>query len=119
METVLIVDDDPDLLEVVAEVVQTLGRFCVHKALSGLEALRLYESVQPALVILDEGLADMRGSDLLRRLRSANAGSRVSALFLTGARASVRCQPDDVVLEKPVEMTRLLDAVCALLPQPA
>jgi DNA-binding response OmpR family regulator len=119
MEAVLIVDDNADLLDVLAEVVQTLGRFCVHKAMSGLEALRLYESVGPALVILDEGLSDMCGSDLLRRLRAANEGARRPALFVTGARSSVRCEAGDVVLEKPVEMERLLDAVRALLPSPA
>jgi CheY-like chemotaxis protein len=73
MAAVLIVDDNPDLLDVLAEVLHTLGRLCVHKARSGLEALRLYASLDPALVILDEGLADMRGSELLRTLRLRHA----------------------------------------------
>jgi DNA-binding response OmpR family regulator len=116
MDAVLIVDDNPDLLEVHAEVLLTLGRLCVHKARSGLEALRLYDAVDPALVILDEGLADMSGSELLRRLRKANSRARRPALFVTGARSSVQCLPGDVVLEKPVGMKCLLDAVQALLP---
>ena len=115
MDTVLIVDDNPDLLEVVAEVLQTLGNITVHRAGSALEALRVYESVDPALVILDEGLADMPGSELLRRLRRANARARRPALFITGSLSSVRCMPGDVVLEKPVEMSRLLDAVRSLV----
>ena len=57
---VLIVDDNQDLLDVHAEVLQTLGRLRVFKASSALEALRLYQSVDPALVILDEGLSDTR-----------------------------------------------------------
>ena len=117
MDAVLIVDDNPDLLEVLAEVVQTLGRFCVHTARSGLEALSLYDSVDPALVILDEGLGDIGGSELLRRLRQLNAHALKPALFLTGERTSVKCLPGDVVLEKPVGMDRLLDAVRALVPE--
>lgn len=117
MDAVLIVDDNPDLLEVLAEVLLTLGRLCVHKARSGLEAVRMYESVDPALMILDEGLADMRGSDLLRTLRQTNSRARRPALFVTGSQSSVRCLPGDVVLEKPVEMQRLLDAVQALVPE--
>ena len=117
MDAVLIVDDDPDLLEVLAEVLLTLGRFDVHKTRSGLEALHLYESVDPALVILDEGLADMCGSELLRTLRRTNSRARRPALFVTGSQSSVQCLPGDVVLEKPLEMRRLLDAVRALVPE--
>lgn len=95
----------------------TLGRLRIFKASSGLEALRLYESVDPALVILDEGLADMGGSELLRRLRQINCHARRPALFITGALSSVECLPGDVVLEKPVDMQRLLDAVEALVPE--
>jgi len=116
MDVILIVDDNPDLLDVHAEVLLTLGRLCVHKARSGLEALRVYDALDPALVILDEGLADMRGSELLRRLRKGNSRARRPALFVTGARSSVQCLPGDVVLEKPVDMQRLLDAVEALVP---
>ena len=115
-DAVLIVDDNADLLEVLAEVVLTLGRVCVHKAGSGLEALRIYGVVEPALLILDEGLGDMPGSELLRRLRCAYSRASRPALFVTGAGAQVRCLPGDVVLEKPVEMRRLLEAVAALVP---
>ena len=117
MDTVLIVEDNPDLLDVHAEVLLTLGHLRVHKARNGLEALRLYDAVDPALVILDEGLADMCGSELLRRLRQANSRASRPALFVTGARSTVKCLPGDVVLEKPVEMQRLLDAVQALVPE--
>lgn len=116
MDAVLVVDDNPDLLEALAEVLLTLEGICVHKASSGLEALRLYDSVDPALVILDEGLADMRGSELLQKLRQRNSRARRPALFVTGSLSSVQCLPGDVVLEKPVEMQRLLDAVRALVP---
>lgn len=116
MDAVLIVDDNADLLEVHAEVLQTLGHLRVFKAGSAAEALQLYESIEPALVILDEGLDDLCGSELLRRLRQANSRARRPALFITGALSSVRCLPGDVVLEKPVDMQRLLDAVEALVP---
>ena len=117
--TILIIDDNQDLLDVHAEVLLTLGSVRVHKARSGLEALRLYDAVDPALVILDEGLADMRGSELLRRLRQDHSRARRPALFVTGAGSSVQCLPGDVVLEKPVDMQRLLDVVQVLVPEAA
>ncbi|HZR08225.1 MAG TPA: response regulator [Myxococcales bacterium] len=118
LDAVLIVDDNPDLLEVHAEVLMTLGHLSIHRASSALEALHMYESVDPALLILDEGLADMRGSELLRKLRQVNAHARKPALFVTGARSSVDCLPGDVVLEKPVDMQRLLAVVEALVAEP-
>jgi DNA-binding response OmpR family regulator len=117
MDSVLLVDDNEDLLDVLAEVLLTLGNVCVHKARSGLEALTLYDSVDPALVILDEGLADMCGSDLLQALRRKNSRAGRPALFVTGALSSVKCLPGDVVLQKPVDMKRLLDAVRTLVPE--
>lgn len=117
-DAVLIVDDNQDLLDVQAEVLLTLGRLRVYQAHSGSEALSLYASIDPALLIIDEGLADISGSELLRRLRLANTRACRPALFVTGARSSVRCLPGDVVLDKPVEMQCLLDAVRALVPEP-
>lgn len=115
-DAVLIVDDNQDLLDVEVEVLNTLGRLRVFQAHSGSEALSLYASIDPALVIIDEGLPDMGGSELLRRLRLANTRACKPALFVTGARASVRCLPGDVILDKPVEMRCLLDAVSGLVP---
>ncbi len=116
MDAILIVDDNPDLLDVQAEVLLTLGRLTVHTASSAPEALRMYESLDPALLILDERLADMSGSALLQKLRAANVHARRPALFVTGALSSVACEAGDVVLEKPVDMRRLLEAVEALVP---
>lgn len=117
MRSVLIVDDNADLLDVLSEVLLSEGLYSVHLARTGAEALALYAAVDPALVILDEGLSDMAGSELLRRLRTANAHASRPALFVTGALRSVSCLPGDVVLEKPVDLRRLLTAVAALLPQ--
>jgi DNA-binding response OmpR family regulator len=111
---VLIIDDDADMLDIFAEVLQTVG-ISARKAMSGSEALRLYDSVDPALLIVDEGLSDMSGSEFLRTLRLLKSRPQRPALFITGATASVRCLPGDVVLEKPVEMTLLLQTVQSLV----
>lgn len=112
---VLIVDDDPELLEVLGELLRRHG-YATHPAQSGRAALALYPAVEPALIILDDGLDDMSGSELLRKLRHQNVGARRPALFLTGARANVECLPGDVVLDKPVDISRLLEVVLSLMP---
>jgi two-component system KDP operon response regulator KdpE len=115
VHSVLIVDDNEDLISVLREVLLTLPGIAVHQAMSGVEALQIYSSIDPALMILDEGLPDMHGSELLRALREAYPRARRPALFLTGSPSSPPCQPDDMILMKPVEIEPLLAAVRLLV----
>jgi two-component system KDP operon response regulator KdpE len=65
---VLVVDDEPGILRAVQT---NLGRhdFRVETAASGEEALEVYNRLRPDLVLLDLGLPDMDGLDVLRAIR--------------------------------------------------
>jgi two-component system, OmpR family, response regulator len=82
---VLVVDDERSLAEL-------LGRVFGHEgwetavALTGLAAVKTARSFQPDAVVLDIGLPDIDGLEVLRRLRSINP--HVCVVFLT-ARDSV------------------------------
>ncbi|BAH40164.1 MAG TPA: DNA-binding response regulator [Gemmatimonas aurantiaca] len=67
-DTLLVVEDDDALRETLA---QTLGTMCrqVRTASSLAEAVRECAQVSPQLVLLDLGLPDGDGSELLRQLR--------------------------------------------------
>jgi two-component system KDP operon response regulator KdpE len=68
-ERLLVVEDDPALREALA---QTLSTICVRveTAASMKEAIRLVALSTPELVLLDLGLPDGDGADLLRRIRT-------------------------------------------------
>ncbi|MCF3962710.1 response regulator transcription factor [Streptomyces fuscigenes] len=68
MHTILVVDDDPTVAEVVTAYLERAG-FRVDRACDGPEALRLAEANTPALVVLDLMLPGMDGLDVCRRLR--------------------------------------------------
>ncbi|MGQ4511684.1 response regulator [Streptomyces sp. DW26H14] len=68
MHTILVVDDDPTVAEVVTAYLERAG-FRVDRAGDGPEALRLAEAHAPALVVLDLMLPGMNGLDVCRRLR--------------------------------------------------
>lgn len=65
---ILVVDDDPKILEVVGV---SLGRrgYDVHTARTGGEAIERAEQAHPELIILDLGLPDMTGMQVLERVR--------------------------------------------------
>ena len=79
MERLLMIDDDRELCEMVAEYMQPEG-FKVETVHNGEQGLERAKSAQYALILLDVMLPGMSGFDLLRRLR---ASSNVRVLLLT------------------------------------
>ena len=119
MFRVLVVDDDPDINEVVQEGLRS-GGYDVVGALTGAEALAEVERRCPDLVLLDQMLPDIDGVEVCRRLRGAQRTRRVPIMFLTaraGAEARVgglALGADDYVV-KPFSMRELILRVGAVL----
>jgi CheY-like chemotaxis protein len=66
---VLIVDDDPDTLFTLNEMVQAAG--CkTHIAKGGLECLKILENIKPDLILLDIMMPEMDGFQTLKNIRS-------------------------------------------------
>ncbi|KKD06345.1 response regulator transcription factor [Streptomyces sp. WM6386] len=77
---VLIVDDEPELTELLSAAVAEAG-WRPFAAQDGRGALRIARDCSPHLVVLDGMLPDVDGVDVLRTLRSENA--RLPVLMLT------------------------------------
>jgi len=82
---VLVVDDEPNITELVAMALRYEG-FTVKTATTGRGALTAVTQFSPALVILDVMLPDIDGMEVLRRLNSA--GNKVPIIFLTAKDAT-------------------------------
>jgi two-component system, OmpR family, response regulator len=81
----LVVDDEPNLAEVVTMALRFNG-FTVETAASGREALAAVSSFKPHLIVLDVMLPDMEGFEVARRLGAQRAG--VPIIFLTARDAT-------------------------------
>jgi two-component system, cell cycle response regulator len=81
----LVVDDDPDSLEIIAEALRWDG-YQVKKARSGIEAIQIIREWAPHLVLLDVSMPGMNGVDTLRDLRSKE--QYVSVMFISGDTSS-------------------------------
>jgi len=118
-ETILIVDDDPDILQFVRVNLELEG-FTVTTAGDGREALDKVLASPPNLVLLDIMMPRMDGLTALRRLRSHPAASNTSVILLTA-----RGLPEDRVrglelgaddyITKPFDVSELVARVKAVL----
>lgn len=68
---VLIVDDEPDTLELIKLVLES-GGFETVQAANGMEALAQIKRAKPDLVLLDIMMPDMDGWDVFRRIKEKN-----------------------------------------------
>ena len=68
-ETVLVIDDEPQIRRVVRHAVEGEVARTVEAA-TGAEGIDLAASIRPALIVLDLGLPDMSGEDVCREIRS-------------------------------------------------
>jgi two-component system phosphate regulon response regulator PhoB len=84
-EHVLVVDDEPDIVALVAYHLARAG-YRVSTAASGTEALALARQDRPALVVLDLMLPGLDGYEVLERLRADDATRDVAVLMLTARR---------------------------------
>jgi len=81
-ERILVVDDEPDILELVRLALVEAG-FAVETAASGAAALAALRRAPPALVVLDLMLPDVSGTELCRMIRARPEWAGVLVLMLT------------------------------------
>jgi DNA-binding response OmpR family regulator len=79
MKTILVVDDEPKIVQLVRDYLERAG-FAVRVALDGKAALALARSEKPDMIVLDLGLPGMDGLDVTRELRK---NSNAPILMLT------------------------------------
>ncbi|MFF8729006.1 response regulator [Streptomyces sp. NPDC015171] len=109
MTRVLVVEDDPQLVRALVINLQA-RRYGVDAAPDGATALRLAAARQPDAVLLDLGLPDMDGVDVIKALRG---WTRVPVLVLSARQASdekvaaLDAGADDYIT-KPFSMDELL-----------
>jgi CheY-like chemotaxis protein len=81
--TVLLVEDSDAIRDAFTILLEDAG-YTVLGAATGAEALRLAEERLPDLVLLDMGLPDMTGLDVVRTLKAAPQTAAIAVVALTG-----------------------------------
>jgi DNA-binding response OmpR family regulator len=120
MTIVLIVDDEPNIIQLVRITLED-SRVQVLEAADGATALDRAAAFRPDLVLLDVDLPDVSGLEVCRRLRqnATLAGTKVVMLTAAAQRDDVArglAAGADEYLTKPFSPVRLLSLVEQLMP---
>ncbi len=109
---ILVVDDEPVVRNVVAEILEDLG-CTVIIAEDGKQAIPLAASAQPAVILLDFAMPGMNGAEVARNILADRPGTRI--VFATGFAESDAIDDavgqDAIILRKPFSPTSLADAL--------
>jgi two-component system OmpR family response regulator/two-component system alkaline phosphatase synthesis response regulator PhoP len=119
--TVLIVDDEPAILELVRFTLED-DRVRVLEASDGPAALELAHAERPALILLDVRMPHLDGIEVCRRLRADSTLGSTRIVMLTAAdqeadRARGLAAGADEYLSKPFSPLALLALVRSILPE--
>jgi CheY-like chemotaxis protein len=112
---VLVVEDDQDVRELLAEILQEAG-YAVSCAANGLRALELLRSgaEQPAVILVDLRMPVMDGVEFCRQKCADNALEHIPVIMMSAAgQLEPRLQQISVqaLLKKPMSIEAVLEAV--------
>lgn len=106
-ERILLIDDDEEILELLAEWLSGKGHQ-VHTLADGAQALEAAEAFRPNVVILDGVLRGTTGAAIATQLRKERIDCRI--IFLSGL-SRTELPPEETVLEKPIDLHLLEEAI--------
>ncbi len=118
MVTVLIVDDEKFLHEVLEQILKLRGHIVIDHAYNGLEAIEKYVSLKskPDIILMDHRMPFMDGTSATRELKQLDP-SVIVVVF--SADDSVKDQAEDAgadgFLVKPISSSTLFEAIDAYL----
>jgi two-component system alkaline phosphatase synthesis response regulator PhoP len=81
--TILIVDDDEQIADMMEEFVRFMGNYNTVKAYSGSKALEAVQEKSPDLVLLDIMMDDMPGTEVCRTLKADEKTSHIPVVAVT------------------------------------
>jgi CheY-like chemotaxis protein len=113
---VLVVDDNPSVVDVICRMLRIDGTYEAVKAYNGIEALEMVETTQPICIVIDAKMPGLDGFQLLRALRGDERSANIALVMLT---ALVQPQDEmrgifsgaDIYLTKPFRSDALMDAI--------
>ena len=115
---VLVVDDDPDMREVLERILET-ENLTVHTAVDGQDALQKTVAIKPDLILLDINMPHLDGLTLCQKIRTGPETQNIPIIIVTGHSSRGRLEQcmeagADDYLAKPFKMEELVMRVHAI-----
>ncbi len=121
-KTILIADDEPNIVAAVEFLLQRSG-YEVHVARNGDEALKLVEACNPDLVLLDVMMPVRSGYEVCKRIRENDAWRHIKIIMLSAKGRDAEVTKGlaigaDLYVTKPFSTQDLMGKISALLEGP-
>jgi two-component system, OmpR family, response regulator len=117
---ILVVDDDPEIVELFVDVLERDGRFEVKTASTGYDAGMLTQEFNPDLVILDYMLPDINGNVVCKTIRQKPEFEHTKIIIVSGVvnqdeiNELLKAGGDEFV-KKPFNIEKLIERIGELL----
>ncbi len=116
----LVVDDDPGIVQLFVDVLSRDGRFDIQTAQSGYDAGMLTESFRPHLMVLDFMLPDVNGNIVCQRVRNNPEIADTKIIFVSGVINQqeidqLMAAGADAFFKKPFDLAGLIARIEQLL----
>jgi len=113
---VLVIDDDPALLQAISDGLELVGGYEVLSASDGASGLECFFTAQPDCVVVDVRMPGLNGYQFVRALRGDQATRQtpivvLSALVQDHEQLAGLLTGADAYLTKPVKIAELVEAI--------
>jgi CheY-like chemotaxis protein len=113
---VLVVDDEQDVRQFLTDILEDAG-CTVRVAEDGIRAMELMKEERPDLVLLDLLMPHETGTGLFRKMHGRKDLKDIPVIIISGlAGRNIAVSRGVPVFDKPIDETKLLEAVDRLLP---
>jgi len=119
-KSILLIDDEPNLAQVIAVCLESFKGWEVCVVNSGKEGLQIVEALKPDAILLDVMMPDMDGIEVLRNLQNNSAIQDIPVILLTA-----KVQTSDLekfakldvagVVAKPFDPLKIADEIAQML----
>ncbi len=112
MTSVIVIDDDKDIVNITSELLELHGMNVIGKGYDGLEAVELFDKLHPDLVLLDVMMPQYDGLYALRKIREKDPIANViivSGGFSESVEKKLRSLKPTKILFKPIDVSILVD----------
>jgi DNA-binding response OmpR family regulator len=117
---ILVVDDDPEIVELFVDVLERDGRFEVKTASTGYDAGMITQEFNPDLIILDYMLPDINGNVVCKTIRQKPEFEHTKIVIVSGVvnqdevNELLKSGADEFV-KKPFNIEKLIERIGELL----
>lgn len=117
---ILLVDDEVEIIEMLAKALEDDGRFEYRVAANGFDAGMLVKEYRPDLIILDVMLPDINGKEVCVRVRQDTSLEEVRIICISGMVeeekiAELKLAGADEFVRKPFDVDELINKMCKQL----